>query len=518
MTPPALARVVAGVALDAWKGRGTPRVLDPSCGTGNLLVAAAERLLARRHAPAAIARALRGVEIDEAAVQVARTRLAAVLGGGAPVERALRTNLRCADAVRVPESWLRCDVLVANQPFLGQLKRGTVIDRGAAARWRARLGEAVKGYADPAAAFLLLSVRALRPGGRACVILPRSMLAAASAEPVREAVAQVASLQSVWMDDRFAFDAGTRVCALGLVRTGEGAGAERALMVHGEVQASLPWQVWKGRWSAAAAASAGVPALEVTGEGVIGDLAHATADFRDQYYGLRGTLCDDRHAARGLNALRPRTAAIDRRASRMDRLPVITTGLIGWNRSHWGERPARLLGRSYQHPAVRVPAVLPRPELRGWLSDALYPKILVATQTPVIEAVVDPFGELAPGVPVIRLLPHDANEVWLLAAALLAPATSAIAWWRHAGAGLSPRAIKLSAKQLAALPLPVNRAAWRAAATWLRQTQHAKTQAKRIHALERFMQSANLAYGVPKSCRNALSRWWQPRAWGTFSE
>ena len=235
-------------------------------------------------------------------------------------------------------------------------------------------------------------------------------------------------------------------------------------------------------------------------------------------YGLRGTLCDDRHAARGLNAMRPRTAAIDRRASRMDRLPVITTGLIGWNRSHWGERPARLLGRAFLHPAVRVPAVLPRPELRGWLSDALYPKILVATQTPVIEAVVDPFGELAPGVPVIRLLPHDAHDVWLLAAALLAPATSAIAWWRHAGAGLSPRAIKLSAKQLAALPLPVNASAWRTAATRLREAREARGGSERAQALERFMHAANSAYAVPKSARMSLARWWQPRAWGTFSE
>ena len=141
----------------------------------------------------------------------------------------------------------------------------------------------------------------------------------------------------------------------------------------------------------------------------------------------------------------------------------------------------------------------------------------MATQTPVIEAVVDPRGELAPGVPVIRLLPHDANEVWMLAAALLAPATSAIAWWRHAGAGLSPKAIKLSAKQVAALPLPPNHAAWRTAAVRLREASEARTDEARMRCLERFVASANSAYAVPNSRRNALSRWWQPRAWGTFA-
>jgi SAM-dependent methyltransferase len=518
MTPPQLAQLAVRESVDRWRGRGVPVVLDPACGTGNLLVAVAERLLARGVSPGTIAVRLKGVEIEAEAARIARTRLEAVLGGGAGVRRALARGIRVADAVRVPVSWLRCDVVVANPPFLGQLRRGTVVDRAAAARWRARLGDSVRGYADPAAAFLLLSVRSLRPGGRAAVILPRSMLAAASAQEIRDEVDRVARLERIWMDDRFSFDAGTRVCIVSLTARKVGARcAGQSLSIHGEVQAVLPWKFWSGRWGAAAAASAGVPALEVREGGRVGELASVTADFRDQYYGLRGALCDDRHAGRGLNALRPRTAAIDRVASRMDRLPVITTGLIGWNHSLWGQRSARLLGRVFAHPAARVPALLPRGEMRGWLSAALHPKILLATQTPVIEAVVDPRGELAPGVPVIRLLPHDANDVWPLAAALLAPATSAIAWWRHAGAGLSPKAIKLSARQVAELPLPSDRVAWMEAAHRLREAQEARTDAERMVALERFAESSNMAYRVPKSRRIALLRWWKPRAWGTFT-
>jgi predicted RNA methylase len=520
MTPPQLAAIAVRESVDRWSGRGVPTVLDPACGTGNLLVAAAERLLAKGGSPAAVASHLKGIEIDSEAARIARTRLEVVLGGGAAVRRALQRGIRCADAVRVPAAWMQCDVVIANPPFLGQLRRGTAVDRAAAARWRARLGDAVRGYADPAAAFLLLSLRSLRSGGTAAVILPRPLLAAASVQEIRDEADRLARLERIWMDDRFSFDAGTRVCILGMRAHARRATApgKHALVVHGEVQASLPWRFWQGRWSAAAAASAGVPALEVRQAGRIGDLAGVTADFRDQYYGLRGALCDDRHAGRGLNALRPRTATIDRGASRMDRLPVITTGLIGWNRSLWGERSARLLGRVFAHPAARVPALLPRGEMRGWLSAALHPKILVATQTPVIEAVVDPRGELAPGVPVIRLLPHDANDVWPLAAALLAPATSAIAWWRHAGAGLSPKAIKLSARQVAELPLPVDRRAWMDAAQRLREAQEARGESERVASLERFAESANMAYRVPKSRRNALLRWWKPRAWGTFAQ
>jgi hypothetical protein len=47
-----------------------------------------------------------------------------------------------------------------------------------------------------------------------------------------------------------------------------------------------------------------------------------------------------------------------------------------------------------------------------------------------------------------------------LLAALLAPAVSAHARRSHAGAALSVDAIKLSATQVARLPLPADRAAW----------------------------------------------------------
>ena len=74
MTPPELAREVVRLALDAWcdaARRGTvPVMLDPSCGTGNLLVAGAERLLARGAKPLQVARALRGVEIDATAARI----------------------------------------------------------------------------------------------------------------------------------------------------------------------------------------------------------------------------------------------------------------------------------------------------------------------------------------------------------------------------------------------------------------------------------------------------------------
>jgi hypothetical protein len=56
------------------------------------------------------------------------------------------------------------------------------------------------------------------------------------------------------------------------------------------------------------------------------------------------------------------------------------------------------------------------------------------------------------------------------------------------------------------------------AAQRLREAQEARDDDQRMVALERFAESANTAYRVPKSRRNALLRWWKPRAWGTFTQ
>jgi hypothetical protein len=56
------------------------------------------------------------------------------------------------------------------------------------------------------------------------------------------------------------------------------------------------------------------------------------------------------------------------------------------------------------------------------------------------------------------------------------------------------------------------------AAQRLREAQEARGESERVASLERFAESANMAYRVPKSRRNALLRWWKPRAWGTFAQ
>jgi len=501
MTPPQLAQLAARESVDRWSGRGVPVVLDPACGTGNLLVAAAERLLARGGSPAAIASRLKGVEIEPEAARIARTRLEALLGGGAGVRRALARGIRVGDAVRVPAAWMRCDVVVANPPFLGQLRRGTVVDRAAAARWRARLGDAVRGYADPAAAFLLLSVQALRPGGRAAVILPRPMLAAASAQEIRDEVDRSVRLERIWMDDRFSFDAGTRVCILSLsAPSGAARASSPALVIHGEVQATLPWKFWNGRWGAAAAASAGVPALEVREGGRIGDLASVTADFRDQYYGLRGAILEEGRDA----------------GSAMPRL--VTTRHLDLAACRWGACEVRVLGEGWRRPMVDVARLGASPAMRAWLEARRVPKVLVATQTRVIEAWIDADGDTVPLVPLLVATPRT-NEVSLarLAAAIASPVVAARAYALYAGSALSAGAIKISAKQLMAMPTPVDDVAWNESAAHFMEATRQGVEgcdggdAARRSALDAFAARSCEAHALPRRETDTILAFWRSR-------
>src|SRR5690606_24529420 len=127
-----------------------------------------------------VSRCVVGVDVDPDALERCDAALR-VLG-------ATTTRLRRADALFEGPAALggeAFDVVVGNPPCLNQLERATAASRETAARVRAWSGDLVKGYADAAAAFWLLSVRALREGGRCAMVLPRSILSTRDAAGVR---------------------------------------------------------------------------------------------------------------------------------------------------------------------------------------------------------------------------------------------------------------------------------------------------------------------------------------------
>ena len=128
---------------------------------------------------------------------------------------------------------------------------------------------------------------------------------------------------------------------------------------------------------------------------------------------------------------------------------MITSGLIEPGRCLWGERPVRFAKQHYAAPRVALERL--SPALQKWAHGKLVPKILIANQTKVIEAVHDVRGEWLPSVPVITCLTEQPERT-------LAVLSSAEAneWVQQhaAGSGLSATSVRLNPRLLASIPLP----------------------------------------------------------------
>lgn len=150
-TPPSLARVLAEFALRD----PADRLLDPGCGAGALLAAAAARLRALG-ATGPLRDQLRGVEI-------APTAAAEAMALGAEVTVGDFLDLTPGPVV---------DAVIGNPPFLGyhRFRRGV---------------PGLNGFASAWAAFTLRALDWLKPGGRLALVLPAELMAAGYAAPLR---------------------------------------------------------------------------------------------------------------------------------------------------------------------------------------------------------------------------------------------------------------------------------------------------------------------------------------------
>ncbi len=390
------------------------RILDPACGDGRFLVAAAEAV---RQAGGVAE--LTGVDIDLGGLHAA-----GLLGDVEAIE---------ADALVHDWGSRRFDVIVGNPPFLSQLASATARDGGS------RFGGGP--YADAAADFLALAVRlAVDDGGRVGLVLPTSLLTARDAGPIRCEVAAHATMEWFWASRDLMFDAAVRTCAIGFRRgaaallTAAGpsptiarsAGADFVRIEPVAAPAATP----NDHWGWLIADSHGLPPVPpIHAAGTVADHALVTANFRDQYYGLVGAVRDD-----------------------ADGPPLITTGLIDPGRCHWGERSTRFAKQRFDAPRVDRSTLVPF--MQRWADRCLVPKVLVATQSRVLEAVVDEAGAWLPAVPVIRVVPNGPESLWQIAAVLTSPVASALIAEQSVGSGLSAATVRVSQRTLGQLAWP----------------------------------------------------------------
>lgn len=356
-----------------------------------------------------------------------------------------------ADALAHDWGTFAADLVVGNPPFLSQMATGTT--RGGSSR------HGGGPYADAAVEFLALAARLARPdGGRVGLVLPQSVLGARDAEAVRSEVGKLADLTwSWWSASQRHFDANVNVCAVGLQRPATG-------------------RTTLAAWTDVVNRRLGVPSLDLDSmhtTGVLGDRAELNANFRDEYYALVPAVGDD-----------------------VDGPPLVTSGLIDPGVCHWGQRTVRFAKRDFDHPRVDLSQLTGR--FPSWAERKLVPKVLVANQTRIIEAVADPDGAWLPGVPVTTVTPMQPADVWQLAAVLTSPVASIAAWHHGAGTGLSTTTVRIGPASIAATPWPAG-------------SLDGSIQALRDGAVRDCAHGVCRAYGLDDEASAPLVSWWTER-------
>jgi len=167
--------------LCAWAIRSPKdRVLEPSCGDGAFLEAAAKRFTELGSRSAAIARQLTGVEIIAAEADHARARLFDTL------------NQRAADVVNTSDffSWWQTtdqpafDVVIGNPPFI-RYQTFPEPHRSLAMALMVEQGLSPNRLTNIWVPFVVAAVASLRPGGRLALVLPAELLQVTYASQLR---------------------------------------------------------------------------------------------------------------------------------------------------------------------------------------------------------------------------------------------------------------------------------------------------------------------------------------------
>jgi hypothetical protein len=397
-----------------------------------------------------------GVDVDPAAAATAAVSVPAA-------------EIVTADALRHDWNGWRFDLVIGNPPFLSQLATATT--RGGAS------GLGGGPYADAAAEFLALGASLVEPaGGRLAFVVPQSLLSARDAEPIRRRIDDAATMVWSWWSRRRVFDADVDVCAVAFEFGRDGVARRPG----------------RAGWGRVVTDALGIPAEPVLqAEGVLGDHVRLNANFRDEYYAMVPAVGDHPGGP-----------------------PLVTSGLIDPGSSRWGERPIRFAGRSFRQPRLDLERLDAR--MVDWAARRLVPKVLVANQTRIVEAVCDPTGDWLPGVPVVAAYPiavHwdrsddperriDASSpavatvAWEAAAVLTSPVASVWLWHRQAGTGLSADAIRVSPTVLADLPWPAGDLA-------------PAVEALRGGDVRSCAVAVDRAYGVVDDAATVLEQWWR---------
>ena len=536
-TPPPLAAWLVEQCLAAQVLDRRPEALlvcDPACGGGVILTAALRFLRGAAEPqtdPRVLASNLHGVDIDPVAAELTRMAIWLELGDETLSLVQAAPNVRVGDSLlhapmdmdfhgrSAATDWLSgrgvpvdaaplhwplefphqaergFDACIGNPPFLAGTRRHTARSQ-ARGRVLRDNGYPIGAFTDTSAVFAALCGRLVRNGGTVGLVMPQAFLAASHARAVRSALTESGRLRSLWLSQGMDFEAAVDTCAFVWRRCPpRRSEPDKVERYTGNPPTSNGWSsgqdlpTWSGLW----ADLRGVPRVGPRDSDLSG-LLSATADFRDQYYGLL-----------------PHIVEHEPGMSDDEYPPIITAGLIGAGELRWGRRSTRLGKRAWRAPRVDLAALRERdPRLGAWADTRLVPKILVAAQGRVIEVVVDEAGCWLPSVPVITATVADTDLLWTAAASLSSPGASAYAATHAAGAGLTATSIRLTARQLVSLPIALVAAGKQFARLQLASSGGQQIAAVDDSALDHGARRSRLLADFAKACepRRDVRDWW----------
>lgn len=395
-TPAPLAAALAEAALGRMSlGTGeAPRIVDPACGEGALLLAACAWLVARgdpRDRRAIVLGSMFGVDVDPEAV--ARTRRA-LAGFAGIAEAELERNIRCGDAVLgadapaelgPPLVWAEAfpevsaaggfSAVLANPPYVDAERMAR--QRPALRSYCARRYAAARGNWDLFCVFVELGLELCAPGGVCGMIVPNKLASAGYAAAAREVLARAARLLCVQDHSAgagFAADVyplvfvARRAAGPGEVvvceRAEAGRVVERREVDAGRFAGPSPWPLAAEDGLVERLRAAGRPLGEVAqvwGAATVAE-AYAIAELvREDAGGLR----------------------------------VVNSGTIDRYEDRWATAPLRYLGRRVARPGIAEASLAKLPARR--LAQARTPKVIVSGMTRALEAILDRRGEVLAG-------------------------------------------------------------------------------------------------------------------------
>ena len=483
-TPRETADYMAAAAINAVQSATDsvlPRVLDPACGAGSLLLAAYRHLRSRFAKPfppadpLAYLQALHGVDLDPGAVET--TRLALILEAiAATGDRGLRDwwplwqqaeqQIHWGNALRHPAdtspswpsfpdfSWQQAyqeaiasggfEVVLGNPPFLGaehlSLHQPT---------WRqycTQHYQTATGNWDLFCIFLEQGLNLCRTGGITSLIVPNKLGSAEYAASARQLLTQqnrllvlrdyahaspfsVSIYPWVYVAQKVAPAAAHSVQYERLERSPTG--SPRLVRQTLDYQACFgnpqrPWLV--GIQQSALALAERLQASSAPLQAIAQIWGAATVA---EAYQLQPLLQEI-----------PTPQSGD--------LRVINSGTIDPYRCCWGEKPLRYLGQTYTHPGIAQSRVAQLPPKRR--QQACTPKLVVASMTRALECVADFQGDILAGKSTTIVLPREDLRYGL--ALLNSKLMNFYVQQVYGSSGLRGGYLRLGPPQLRTLPVP----------------------------------------------------------------